>query len=403
MKTIKKEILIAAPVARIWEHITDPKKIAGWLMPNDFEATVGKKFILDCQQQGKVSCVVKEIVPQQKLVYSFKSRVTKVETFVAITLAKEGKSTRLTLTHSGWDTLPPDEQGIADMFGGGWGSSLEKLGEQIQKMRAKQIGVIEQHQTRPEKSMPKIKTINGIKEHKVVSQKEWLAARKKLLVKEKKFSKLRDELNQQRRKLPWVKIEREYVFDGPQGKVTLAELFCGKSQLIVYHFMFGPGWEEGCPHCSFWADHYDSVTIHLGQRDTTLVVISRAPWKEIEPFKRRMGWRFKWRSSNRNDFNFDFHVSFTPREIKSGKAVYNYAKLDMDIDEREGVSAFYKDRSGNIYHTYSSYARGIDLLNTTYNFLDLTAKGRDENPERRQDWVRYHDKYKNAPSGCGCS
>jgi predicted dithiol-disulfide oxidoreductase (DUF899 family) len=250
--------------------------------------------------------------------------------------------------------------------------------------------------------MPKLKTINGTKEHKVVSQKAWLAARKRLLVKEKKFSKLRDQLNRQRRELPWVKVENEYVFEGPDGQETLAELFGGKSQLIVYHFMFGPGWGEGCPHCSFWADHYDSVNIHLGQRDTTLVVISRAPWKEIGPFKKRMGWRFKWVSSFKTDFNFDFNVSFTPEEIKNGKAVYNYAPLDMDIDEREGVSAFYKDKNGDVYRTYSSYARGIDLLNTTYNFLDLTAKGRDENPDRPQNWVRYHDQYKSSSPYGGC-
>jgi len=241
--------------------------------------------------------------------------------------------------------------------------------------------------------MAKIKTVDGVKEHKVVSQKEWLTARKRLLAKEKKFSRSRDQLNQQRRELPWVKIEKEYVFDGPDGKETLAELFRDKSQLIIYHFMFGPDWKEGCPHCSFWADHYDSVNLHLGQRDTELAVISRAPWQEIKPFKQRMGWRFKWLSSNQNDFNFDFHVSFTPEEIKSGKLYYNYSSISMKIDEREGVSAFYKDKKGDIYHTYSSYARGIDLLNTTYNFLDLTAKGRDEHPDNSQDWVRYHDTY----------
>jgi predicted dithiol-disulfide oxidoreductase (DUF899 family) len=251
--------------------------------------------------------------------------------------------------------------------------------------------------------MAKLMTFNGANEHKVVSAKDWLAARKRLLTKEKKFSKLRDQLNRERRELPWVRVDKEYVFEGPDGRETLAQLFAGKSQLIVYHFMFGPDWGEGCPHCSFWADHYDSVNLHLGQRDTTLVVISRAPWKEIEPFKKRMGWRFKWLSSHRNNFNFDFHVSFTPEEIKSGKLFYNYADLKMDIDEREGVSAFCRDRQGNVYHTYSAYARGIDLLNTTYNFLDLTAKGRDENPDRPQDWVRYHDKYKNASPGCCCS
>ena len=244
--------------------------------------------------------------------------------------------------------------------------------------------------------MAKIKTVNGVKEYKVVSPKAWLAARKRLLVKEKKFSKLRDLLNRQRRELPWANVEKAYVFDGPDGRKTLAELFDGKSQLIVYHFMFGPGWGEGCPHCSFWADHYDSVNVHLGQRDTALAVISRAPWKEIEPFKKRMGWRFQWLSSNGNDFNFDYFVSFKPEAVQSGKAVYNYAKLEMDIDEREGVSAFFKDKHGDLYHTYSSYARGIDLMNTTYNFLDLTAKGRDENPDAPQDWVRYHDKYRGA-------
>jgi predicted dithiol-disulfide oxidoreductase (DUF899 family) len=242
--------------------------------------------------------------------------------------------------------------------------------------------------------MPKINTVHGIEDRKVVSQEEWLAARKKFLVKEKKFSKLRDELNVQRRKLPWVKVEKKYIFDGPMGKVSLADLFCGKSQLIVYHFMFGPDWKEGCPHCSFWADHFDSVTLHLGQRDTTFAVISRAPLKKITSFKKRMGWRFPWLSSNDTDFNFDFNVSYTPEQINSGKMTYNYAPQAMIIDEREGVSAFYRDKKGILYHTYSAFARGIDLMNTTYNFLDLTAKGRDENPERPQDWVRYHDKYK---------
>jgi predicted dithiol-disulfide oxidoreductase (DUF899 family) len=242
--------------------------------------------------------------------------------------------------------------------------------------------------------MPKIKTVRGIENRKVVSQKVWLVARKKLLAKEKMFSKLRDELNLQRRKLPWVKVEKDYVFDAPNGKMTLGDLFEGKSQLIIYHFMFGPGWGDGCAHCSFWADHFDSVNIHIGQRDTAFAVISRAPLKEIGPFKKRMGWSFNWVSSFDNDFNSDLNVSFTPEQRQNGTAIYNYRKLDMDIDEREGVSAFYKDKKGEIYHTYSSYARGIDLMNTTYNFIDLTAKGRDEKPGEAQDWVRYKDEYK---------
>jgi predicted dithiol-disulfide oxidoreductase (DUF899 family) len=241
--------------------------------------------------------------------------------------------------------------------------------------------------------MAKIKTISGTKEHKVVSGKEWLAARKALLVKEKKFTRLRDQLNQQRRNLPWEKVGKEYIFDGPNGKETLAELFDGRSQLIVYHFMFGPGWKEGCPHCSFWVDHYDGARVHLNRRDTTLVLISRAPLKELAAFKKRMGWKLKWLSSFKNDFNFDYHVSFTPEEIKSGTLYYNYGKFKMDIDELQGVSAFYKDKSGDVFHTYSAHARGIDMLNTTYHFLDLTAKGRDEDPSHPQDWVRFHDKY----------
>ena len=242
--------------------------------------------------------------------------------------------------------------------------------------------------------MAKLRTFNGTKDHPVVSPAEWLKARKRLLAQEKKFTRQRDQLDRQRRNLPWVRVDKEYVFDGPDGKETLADLFGRKRQLIIYHFMFGPGWKDGCPHCSFWADHFDGVGIHLGQRDTALTVVSHAHWKEIRPFKKLMGWQFKWVSSFGNDFNFDYNVSFTPAQIRSGKLLYNYAIPDMKISEREGVSAFYRDDSGDVFHTYSSYARGIDLLNTTYNFLDLTAKGRDEDPDRPQDWVRYHDRYR---------
>lgn len=248
--------------------------------------------------------------------------------------------------------------------------------------------------------MAKLKIFSGTREHKVVSESQWLVARKKLLTEEKKFSRLRDRLNKKRRDLPWVKLTKKYIFDGPDGSQTFADLFCGKSQLIVYHFMFGPDWGEGCAHCSFWADHYDGTVAHLAQRDTALAVVSRAPYREIAPFKKRMGWKFNWVSSAKNDFNFDLHVSFTPEEIKSGTLSYNYGKIKMQIDEREGVSAFYKDARGVIYHTYSSYARGIDMLNTTYHFLDLTAKDRDENPDQPQDWVTYRDQYKNSCSCC---
>jgi len=230
--------------------------------------------------------------------------------------------------------------------------------------------------------------------HKVVSKKEWMAARKALLVKEKKFTHLREQLAQQRRQLPWVKVEKEYVFEGPKGRETLSDLFDGKSQLVVYHFMFGPDWGEGCSHCSFWADHYDGMGVHLNQRDVSFVVVSRAPLAEILPFKKRMGWGFKWVSSFPNDFNYDFHVAFRPEEINKGSVFYNYKNVDLgDMTDREGVSVFYKDKKGDLFHTYSTFARGIDMVNTTYQFLDLVPKGRDENPEEPQDWVRYHDRY----------
>jgi predicted dithiol-disulfide oxidoreductase (DUF899 family) len=241
--------------------------------------------------------------------------------------------------------------------------------------------------------MAKLKTRLGTREHKVVSPQKWLAARLALLTEEKKFMHLHDKLKQKRRNLPWTKVEGDYVFDGPNGAETLSDLFGGKSQLIVYHFMFGPGDDEGCAHCSFWADHFDGAQIHLPRRDTNLVVISRAPQKKLARFKRRMGWKFKWVSSGANEFNYDNGVSFKPADVKTGRVVYNYAKSDMPMEDREGISAFYKDARGDIFHTYSTFARGIEVVNTTYNFLDLTAKGRDEHPEWSQDWVFHHDKY----------
>ena len=243
-------------------------------------------------------------------------------------------------------------------------------------------------------TMAKLKTRTGIKEHRVVRRKDWLAARTAFLAKEKKFTKLGDQLSRERRGLPWMKIDKKYVFEGPDGRETLAKLFDGKQQLIVYHFMFGPGWKEGCAHCSFWADNFNGIIPHIRQRDTNMVAISRAPWKEIAPFKKRMGWNFKWVSAFGSEFNYDFGVSFVPQDVESGTAFYNYAHGQVGVTEREGVSTLYKDKNGNIFHTYSAYARGIDVLNTAYHYLDLTAKGRDEDPEHSQDWVDYRDKYK---------
>ncbi len=241
--------------------------------------------------------------------------------------------------------------------------------------------------------MASLNSYSSVSKHSVVSQKDWIAARQAFLKKEKEFTHLRDQLNEQRRQLPWVKVEKNYIFDGPHGQESLSDLFGGKSQLLIYHFMFGPDWQEGCPHCSFWADSFNGNETHLAQRDTAFVVVSHAPLKEITTFKKRMGWNFKWVSSFNSDFNFDFHVSFTEKEVESHHAFYNFRDADVGATEREGASAFYRDEKGTIYHTYSTYERGIDLLNTAYNLLDLTAKGRDENPENPQDWVTFHDKY----------
>ena len=227
----------------------------------------------------------------------------------------------------------------------------------------------------------------------VVSAAEWLVARKDLLNREKEFSRQRDALSAARRKLPMVKVENEYVFEGPDGKETLDDLFEGRSQLIIYHFMLGPGWEEGCKSCSYLADHFDGANWHLPHRDTTLVVVSRAPLPEIQAYKKRMGWRFKWVSSYGSDFNFDYHVSFTEEEEKKNKVYYNYETAEFMSDELPGLSVFYKDEDGNVFHTYSAYARGLDQLVGTYNFLDLTPKGRDEDPESTMSWVRRHDQY----------
>ncbi len=234
---------------------------------------------------------------------------------------------------------------------------------------------------------------NTIKDHPVVSPQEWIEARTAFLAKEKEFNRLRDELNQQRRQLPWERVEKTYVFDGPNGKETLSDLFGKNHQLAVYHFMFTPEWDEGCPLCSFWADHYDAMPVHLNHRDTTFVVISRAAYAKLEAFKKRMGWKFKWLSSGQTDFNFDYYASFTPEQLASKKAFFNYRYVDPGDADREGLSVFYKDDDEAIYHTYSTFERGIDLLNGTYNLLDMTPKGRDETPETKLSWVRYHDRY----------
>jgi len=240
----------------------------------------------------------------------------------------------------------------------------------------------------------KISTGGGPVAHPVVSRDQWLKARVALLKKEKEFSRLGDKLAKQRRALHWVKVEKSYAFDGPGGPVSFADLFGPHHQLIVYHFMFAPDWGAGCAHCSFWADHYDGPGHHLGERDTAFAAISRAPIAKIEAFKKRMGWSFPWVSSGKTSFNYDFNVSFTDEQNRTGTAFYNYRKGDLGMSDREGASVFYKDDAGALYHTYSTFARGIDALNGTYHFLELTPKGRDEaHSDNPQYWVRYHDQY----------
>jgi predicted dithiol-disulfide oxidoreductase (DUF899 family) len=233
-----------------------------------------------------------------------------------------------------------------------------------------------------------------MEKHRVVSSAEWLAARQELLVKEKELTRLRDELSRRRRELPWRRVEKSYLFDGPDGKITLADLFAGRGQLVVYHFMFDPEWEEGCKSCSFWADNFDGFYVHLNQRDVTLAAISRAPWPAITRFRERMGWSFPWVSSAGSDFNFDYGVSFTAEQRAAGEVVYNYAPRRTSMAELPGISIFGKDETGSIFHTYSCYARGLDMMNAAYHYLDLVPKGRDEaGLPYNQAWVRHHDSY----------
>ncbi|MGO9453791.1 MAG: DUF899 domain-containing protein [Candidatus Binataceae bacterium] len=230
--------------------------------------------------------------------------------------------------------------------------------------------------------------------HKVVSREEWLRERKALLVKEKEFTRLRDELSRQRRDLPWEAVTSQYVFEGPSGKQTLSELFDGRSQLVVYHFMFNPAWEAGCPHCSFWADNFDHIPVHLKHRDISFVAISRAPYTKLDDYRRRMGWSFKWVSSFGDDFNYDYFVSFTPDQVKNGVACFNYQERKPPGEDVVGISVFAKDDREDVFHTYSAYSRGVDMLNGAYHYIDLTPKGRDENGHANpQFWVRRHDEY----------
>jgi predicted dithiol-disulfide oxidoreductase (DUF899 family) len=228
-------------------------------------------------------------------------------------------------------------------------------------------------------------------QHKIASHQDWIAARRELLAKEKEFTRLRDDLSRQRQELPWEKVEKDYVFDGPNGKESLGQLFAGKSQLIVYHFMFAPDWDAGCKSCSFWADNFNGIDVHLKHRDIAFVAISRAPLAKLDTYRKRMGWGFKWLSSAANSFNFDYSASFTPEELASGKAFFNYTIQKPPVSDMVGISVFAKGEDGQVYHTYSTYQRGVDMMNGAYHYIDLTPRGRNESDT--QSWVRRHDEY----------
>jgi predicted dithiol-disulfide oxidoreductase (DUF899 family) len=239
--------------------------------------------------------------------------------------------------------------------------------------------------------------------HKIVSHQDWLAARTAFLAKEKEFTRLRDQLTAERLALPWERVEKDYVFDTADGRKTLADLFAGRSQLLVKHFMFGPDWEQGCVGCSFGADHVDGIVVHLEHHDISYVAVSRAPLPKIEAFRRRMGWHFRWVSSAESDFNFDYQASFSPEDIASGKAYYNYKEQSVGIDELTGFSVFYKDVDGAIYHTYSTYARGGEMFLSAYGYLDVLPKGRNETINGNlTDWVRHHDRYEDVATAECC-
>jgi len=228
----------------------------------------------------------------------------------------------------------------------------------------------------------------------IVSKDEWLEARKILLQEEKDFTRLRDQLSRKRRQLPWLKVDTDYIFEDLNGKLSLGDLFEDKSQLIIYHFMYGPDWEEGCPSCSFWADNFNGIDIHLRHRDANMVVVSRAGLAQLQTYRKRMGWDFKWVSSLGNNFNYDYHVSFTAAEIEKAEMFYNFKIGNFPADEAPGISVFYRSPEGEVFHTYSCYARGLDMLNGAYHYLDLLPKGRDEDDlDFTMAWLRRRDQY----------
>ncbi|MCA6123999.1 DUF899 domain-containing protein [Bradyrhizobium sp. WSM 1704] len=242
-----------------------------------------------------------------------------------------------------------------------------------------------------------------MQQHKIVSREEWIAARKALMIGEKQLTQARDALSRQRRELPWVKVDKDYVFEGPGGKVSLGDLFKGRPQLVVQHIMFAPEWDTACKSCSFWADGLDRMAPHLAARDTTMAAVSRAPMAKLDAFKQRMGWTFDWVSSGNNDFNYDYGVTFTREQMDRGEAQYNFGTTPPYGDELPGISVFYRDDAGSVFHTYSTFARGLDMMNAAYHYLDLTPLGRhEEGLPYPMDWVRLRDQYQPSPVQASC-
>ena len=239
--------------------------------------------------------------------------------------------------------------------------------------------------------------------HKIVSRQEWVEARKALMAREKELTRARDALSEQRRSLPWVKVDKTYVFDGPRGKLTLADLFKGRPQLVVQHVMFAPEWDAACKSCSFWADGFERMVPHLAARDTTMAAVSLAPVAKLEAFKARMGWTFDWASSGNNDFNTDYGVTFTRAQIETGQPMYNFGTTPIYGEELPGISVFYRDDTGAVFHTYSTFARGLDMMNAAYHYLDLTPLGRhEEGLPYPMDWVRLRDQYQPDAEKAAC-
>jgi predicted dithiol-disulfide oxidoreductase (DUF899 family) len=230
-------------------------------------------------------------------------------------------------------------------------------------------------------------------DHTIATHEQWLAARLELLAAEKEFTRQRDALTRRRMAMPWERVEKSYSFEGPDGALSLADLFDGRSQLIVYHFMFAPDWEEACKSCSFWADNFNGIPVHLAHRDVTFTAVSLAPLAKIDAYKKRMGWSFPWVSSHGSDFNFDYHASFTPDQIAAG-TYYNYEVQPNKVSEQVGISVFARNERGELFHTYSCYSRGVDMLNGAYHYLDLVPRGRDEDDlQFSMAWLRRHDQY----------